>query len=118
MGKNIRSKRWCMAALGTVMCLLAALFAVEAKVAWYSPAGSARAQISYAKLRAAEPAKLMVHGQSQTVPGHLPVVSVLAACALLCAAVTGLHDSAPRPLKLSKSPAFSASHFFRPPPRV
>jgi len=118
-GFLIRHSR--LTALGIMLCLLAALFAVEAKIAWFSPAGSAGAQISFAKARPAEPPKMLP--QRFVSPALAPheaygTLSMLA-LVLLLAVVTGLvsqvvHARTP----VFSSPGFSSALFFRPPPSV
>lgn len=107
---------------GVVLCLLAALFAVEAKMAWYSPAGSARAEISAAKLQPADVTKLISH-LSNSAPFQIPQApdfyenAAVMALALLCmAAMSLVARLAPRHQQVCAAPSFSAPLFFRPPP--
>src|SRR5271169_2844938 len=81
-----------LTALGIMLCLLAALFAVEAKIAWFSPAGSAGAQISFAKARPAEPPKMPAqHFASPTPPVHdFDGTAILVAAIFLIAAASTL----------------------------
>ncbi len=104
-----------LTALGIMLCLLAALFAVEAKIAWFSPAGSATAQISYAKARPAESPKAL--SQRLTSPGldFVGTATVLAA-ALLPAMTTMVVRRTPEHLQTGVSPGFRSSLFYRPPP--
>ena len=108
-----------LTALGILLCLLAALFAVEAKIAWFSPAGSSSAQISYAKARPAEPPRALP--ERFTSPVALPLdfagtATLVAAAMLLAVASTAVVRLAPVRPQVSASPGFSPSLFFRPPP--
>lgn len=112
------TQHWKLAALGTLLCLLAALFALEAKVAWYSPAGSARAQISYAKLRPAEPSKEMTHPPAPISPESPSffILPALFTLALVIPCEVKWKALFPKRAKVSASPGFSTLLFFRPPP--
>ena len=110
-----------LTALGMMLCLLAALFALEAKMAWFSPAGSAGAQISYAKARPAEPAKpLAQQSASLAPPTHdFDRTAILIAQILLIAAASTLviRRVPARPL-IAESPGFSSALLVRPPPSL
>jgi hypothetical protein len=105
-----------------MLCLLVALFAVEAKIAWFSPAGSASAQISFAKARPAEPPRMLSKRfVSPVPPAHdFAGTAMLLAVAwlLLASATIGLHRVFPARAQVCVSPAFTASLFFRPPPAL
>jgi len=108
-----------LTALGMMLCLLAALFALEAKIACFSPAGSADAQISYAKARPAEPPKILPqHFASPAPPAHdFDRTAILSAEILLIAAASTLIiRRVPARRAVAESPGFSAALFFRPPP--
>ena len=102
-----------------VLCLLAAVFAIEAKVAWFSPAGTPPAQISAAKLQLADAPEHIAQVLAAPVDPHfapaqvllLVVLTALVAAALLTSRVID------RPIKFSDSPGFSPSLFLRPPPQ-
>lgn len=103
-----------------MLCLLAALFAMEAKIAWFSPAGSPTAQISYAKARPAEHPKMLEQLlAAPELPAHefsaaVPLLALaLALVTVTSALAAGLLIG---PAKVSSAPAFSASLYFRPPP--
>lgn len=116
-GFLIRHSR--LTALGIMLCVLAALFAVEAKIAWFSPAGSATAQISFDKARPAEPPKAYPHGMTSTTPpAHdLAATATFVAASILLAAIAAVMLLPARPrTQLALSPGFSASLLFRPPP--
>lgn len=111
-----------LTALGIMLCLLAALFAVEAKIAWFSPAGSASAQISFAKARPAEVPKVLSQGfESPVPPAHdFSRTAMLLAFAwlLLASASAGFYRVVPARPQVCASPGFTASLFFRPPPAL
>ena len=110
-----------LTALGILLCLLAALFSLEAKIAWFNPAGSASAQISYDKASPAEPLKAFPQGFTAPAP---PAHDVAGTTALIAAAlfltVTAVFAVTPAPTRppLSISPGFSSSLFYRPPPAL
>jgi hypothetical protein len=118
-GRLIRHSR--LMAVGIALCLLSALFAVEAKVAWYSPAGSATARISSAKLLPTEAPKLFPQRfASPFSPSHDSAENAaLVAFARVSVTTTILaaRTASSRP-PVSASPSFSPSLFFRPPPVV
>lgn len=110
-----------LTALGVVLCLLVTLFALEAKIAWFSPAGSAGAQISAAKARPAEqpkslPVRLTWHD------GHAHDFSViptlLASFLLLFVTAIVVDASAPNQIQATISSGFDPTRFFRPPPSI
>jgi len=115
-GQSIRRSR--LAILGIVLCLLAALFAVEAKIAWYSPAGSASALISSTKLQAADAPKLILHASSVLAPAlhFIENAAVLSLALFWLALMSRAAQTAPARLQVSASPSFSPPLFFRPPP--
>ena len=109
--------RWRLTALGVVLCLLAAAFSFEAKIAWYLPA-AAHTHISAAKLQPAEAPKLVA--QALAFPAH-PIhpdsqLAWLAVFALLAAALAPRRHTDPDLTQASKSPGFSPFRFSRPPP--
>jgi len=114
-GFLIRHSR--LTALGIVLSVLAALFAMEAKIAWFSPAGSATAQISSDKARPAEPPKALHHHFNAPTPQAVDfagIATILTAILLLVHVV--VLRRRPFNLSPSASPGFSAALFFRPPP--
>lgn len=118
-GDLVRHSR--VAALGIVFCLLAVLFAVEAKMACYIPAGSANTQISSAKLMPADGPRLIAQAiDSQAQASRLfnedvpPVVIALLYLALVSLIARAGRSS----FQFSASPRFSISLFFRPPPSL
>src|SRR5436305_6900250 len=108
--------RWQSTVLGMLLCLLAALFAVEAKVAWYGPAGSPCVQISSAKLQPADTPRLAAPIDAPSFPiAWLPQVAAILAFAMIWrrAGILPRHFS---PFVVPGSPRYFSSLFFRPPP--
>ena len=103
--------------MGIVLCLLAALFAVEAKVACYGRLGSAPSQISASKLKVADAPRLVAHALASSEL----VLSLFGTTAIVSLTLTlGVTRWAPRPVDalpvLFLSSSFSPHLFFRPPP--
>jgi hypothetical protein len=108
-------------ALGFVLCLLAAVFAVEAKLAWYIPAGTPSAQISAEKLQRADASKLIA--QALTSPAasqHFPAEAPLLAIALQLALPVRIdvHKPGHHRTKVRATFSFSPPLFRRPPPQI
>lgn len=102
--------------IGVVLCLLAALFAIEAKLAWYAPDSAPASQISASKLLAADAPRIA----EQAVASSLLPLSFIDALFLLALVLTApaigfVHRT---PIRLPKPRAcdYSSSLFFRPPP--
>jgi len=108
-------------ALGIALCVLAALFAFEAKLAWFSPAGTPSAQISSAKLQPADASKLLA--QVLAAPSNLhqvptpAVPTLLLVVPILMVAAFPARRRVSDRLKFSSSPGFIPSLFLRPPPK-
>jgi hypothetical protein len=104
-----------------MLCLLAALFALEAKIAWFSPAGSADAQISYAKARPAEPPKILPQDFASPAPpadSFIAIATLLAVAHLMAPnAVARVNVVRIRPV-VFRPDIFPAALFFRPPPSL
>ena len=110
-----------LTAFGVVLCLLAALFAVEAKIAWYSPQGSVNTQISSGKLQLADASKIFAHDAVTLVPPtpDLNETVAVVTLALMClAAMSVAARSVPNRQQVFAGPGFSVSLFFRPPPTI
>ena len=106
-------------ALGVGLCFLAAVFAIEAKLAWFSPAGTPPAQVSPSKMQPAGAPKLVAHA----LPAPVASESALAAAPLLVtlillAPLTPFAFSTTKRHRMSiyASPAFSLL-LRRPPPQ-
>jgi hypothetical protein len=120
-GFLIRHSR--LTALGIMLCLLVALFAVEAKIGWFSPAGSASAQISFVKARPAELPRMLSQGfESPAPPAHdfagTAMLLVVAWLLLLAPSSVGFYRVFTARPQVCVSPGFTASLFFRPPPAL
>lgn len=119
MESRLSARRLRVTALGVVLCALAAVFAFEAKLAWFSPAHSPSAQISAAKLQPADAPRQVAQALSapaslHLVPAEAPLLFGLAI--LIAAAVPVPLVSRDRH-KVSASPSFSPPLFLRPPPQ-
>lgn len=109
--------RWQFTAVGVLLCLLAALFAIEAKLAWYGPAGSAAAQISYSKAQPADAPKFSLRSVTPSFPAPsvleiatlLTLILLTEACRLLLRPLEARSAALP-------SSGLSPQLFFRPPP--
>lgn len=110
-------RHWRISALGSVLCLLAALFAVEAKLAWYNPNGRVRVELSSTKLQAAEASRQVHQALASPAPVPHPPVQLLQFLSF-----TSLVPVLflPRQADVPPAPnwsAFSPPNFLRPPPR-
>lgn len=109
-----------MLALG--LCLLAVLFALEAKVAWFGPVNGPTGDIQSQKARPADLPAVVAHGVS-TLP---PVTFPLALIFFASVAASACTESNFLPgvkvdcnyLSVSAAPYFSPALFFRPPPTL
>lgn len=107
-----------LTALGVMLCLLAALFAIEAKLAWFSPAGSPSAQVSAAKLQLADAPRHVSQALAAPDPQHFSAeVPVLLLFALLLTAAPVLLSPQDSRARVSASPGFYSPLFRRPPPQ-
>jgi hypothetical protein len=110
-------RHWRISALGVLLCLLAAVFAVEAKVGWYSPNGHIRVELSATKLQAADAPRHV--GEALTAPAPVPHPPMELLLFLSVAVIVSIRFI-PRLTENALPPAwpsFSPPHFFRPPPR-
>ena len=101
--------------LGIVLCLLAALFAIESKLAWYEPVGSPTFQISASKLQAAEGPRLIAQALASSLPApYLEEIATILAFIIGAAGCAVLPEKAQTARALSFG--FSPNLFLRPPP--
>ena len=118
MDQRHSTVHWQLTVLGMFLCLLAALFAVEAKVAWFGPDGSPSAQISASKLQPADAPKVATPIDAPSFPtAWLSEIAVILAFALNWRRISVL----PRQRwssRIPASPSFFPSLFFRPPPGI
>jgi hypothetical protein len=109
-------------ALAAGLCLLAFLFALEAKLARYSPASGPLVAIQSAKARPADLPELVSHGVSAhpEAPLQFALVYVSALTAIVYA-IGEFHcrfDVGYRRRSLFATTYFSPGLFFRPPPAL
>lgn len=104
------------------LCLLAMLFALEAKTAWYGPANGPRSDIQSEKARPADLPAVVTHGVSTlplaTFPLALVFLSSVAAIAWTGADFLSGIDVDFSHVPVSAAPYFSPGLFFRPPPAL
>ena len=110
--------RWRLTAIGAVLCLLAAVFSFEAKIAWYGTS-PADAHISATKLQPSEAPDLV--SQVLDSPAHpmqpASQIAWLAVFVLLAAPLAPVRRSDSDLARAATSPGFFAFRFSRPPPR-
>jgi hypothetical protein len=106
--------------LALLLCVLAFLFAFEAKLAWYSPARGLYGQVSATKALPVDSPALVAHGTPPPAPLQNQVTfSVLA---ILMAVSLGASDAVQGRRPLFTRPSFFIAfyllppNYFRPPP--
>lgn len=104
------------------LCLLAVLFALEAKTAWYGPANGPSGDIQSQKARPADLPAVVSHGVSalSSVTFPLALVFLASVTAITRRNVNFLSgvDARFNHIPVSAAPYFSPSLFFRPPPAL
>src|SRR5579862_895134 len=109
-------------ALTVGLCLLAVLFALEAKFAWYGPANGPLTTIQSAKARPADLPELVSHGASahpaSPLQFALVYLSVLVTAVLVKSESFCRLELASKRQSLSATTYFSPGLFFRPPPAL
>jgi hypothetical protein len=96
------------------------VFAIEAKIAWFSPAGSPSAQISSSKLQAADGTRESTHifgGAHPLDPAQTPLPRIFAAAVATVAAIP-FHWPLRDAFLAQVSPEFTSPLFRRPPPQA
>ena len=119
MRGGLFDRHWRLSVVGLVLCLLAAVFAFEAKIAWFSPPGTPPAQISATKLQPADAPRLIAQALATPMSQHLPAdPPLLLAVAPLLALRSpfAFRESAADSIKAYASSSFSPPMFRRPPP--
>jgi hypothetical protein len=116
------SPRFSSTALAFGLCLLAFLFAVEAKLAWFSPARGPAADIRAAKALPADTPVVVSHGITAPDPVH-PLAPFVFLAAFAAACMLGADFLLTRPVACRQHPVSAAAYFFpglffRPPPRL
>lgn len=116
--------RWRLIAFGAVLCLLAAVFAFEAKIAWYGST-AADTHMSAAKLQPSEAPRLVSKALIKQGAGAradlAPQVSQFAWLVVftsLAAASTQVRRSDLAKIQASAISGVSSSRFSRPPPAI
>jgi hypothetical protein len=104
------------------LCLLAILFALEAKTAWYGPAAGPGCDIRAAKAWPAGSPKVVNHGVPSPDPAH-PGVHFAVLLASSMAPAPRIHPRVTGDIPRNHLPFFSLAHFspsifFRPPPAL
>src|SRR5579859_3729779 len=101
-----------------ILCLLAVVFALEAKIAWYMPPHTLGSEVQDAKALPADTPQLIPHGLSGQPPlfiflpfTFLFALAAVCICRPLFYCGVKVNDRSP-----SSSSAFSPGNFFRPPP--
>jgi len=102
------------------LCLLAALFAVEAKTAWYRPANGPGSDIQSQKARPVDLPALLSHGTTLPPAALQPVLVFLASVAAIAWTGTAFVSEVDPGFHIAvcASPYFSPGLFFRPPPSL
>jgi hypothetical protein len=109
--------RWHLTALGAILCLLAAAFSFEAKIAWYGPT-TADTHVSATKLEPSEAADLVARALAFAAhPMYTaPQIEWLAVFAVLAVPFAPRRRADSEFTRASISPGFSPFRFSRPPP--
>lgn len=109
--------RWRLTAIGAVLCLLAAVFSFEAKIAWYGTT-AADAHVSATKLQPSEAPNLVA--QVLASPAHpmqpASQFALLAVFTLLAARLAPLRRADSERVRAATSAGFFPFRFSRPPP--
>ena len=104
------------------LCLLAVLFALEAKTAWYGPAKGPGSDVQSQKARPADLPAVVSHGFSTLPAVTLPLPLIFLAFAAVIAWTNAhfLPGAAVdfNRVPVSAAPYFSPGLFFRPPPAL
>lgn len=119
LGSFVPSSRLRRAPLAIGLCVLAVLFALEAKTAWYGPFAVPGGAIRAAKALPVGLPELVDHGVPAPDPAHPGVAFATlpaGATVWLPRAKGPALDETPRSHLLFFAACFSPSIFFRPPP--
>jgi hypothetical protein len=104
------------------LCLLAVLFALEAKTAWYGPMNGSSGNIQSQKARPADLPAVVSHGVSTLPPVTFPITLIfLASVAAIAWMDTNFLPGVDvdfNHMPVSASSYFSPGLFFRPPPAL
>jgi hypothetical protein len=120
LGLLVASPNFRRTSLALVLCVLAFLFALEAKAAWYGPVVGPGSDMQAEKALPADLTKMVEHGVTTPEPVHpqFPDSILTAWAVVLCggAVVLPVRVIVNEHLQVSAAPYFSPSIFFRPPP--
>jgi hypothetical protein len=102
------------------LCLLAVVFALEAKFSWYGPTNGPSGDIHSQKARPADLPEVVSHGTSALTPVIFPLTLIFLASVAAIAwtdanFLPGVDVDSNR-IPVSAASYFSPSLFFRPPP--
>jgi len=104
------------------LCLLAMLFSLEAKTAWYGPSNGVSSDIQSQKARPADLPEVVSHGvsTSPSVTLALALIFLASVAAIACMIAHFLPgaDVDFNHIRVSTAPYFSPSLFIRPPPAL
>jgi len=108
--------------LALVLCLLAVLFAVEAKTAWYGPTTAPGGNVQSQKARPADLPAVVSHGVSNSPRITFALALIfLASAGAIASMVAGSFPGAKAHssrIQVSAAHYFSPGLFFRPPPAL
>ena len=115
---ELSKKCWHSTALGLMLCVLAALFAIEAKMAWYLPTSTPTTQISATKLQQADAPLLVAHAlsSSDNFVSHLNEVAKVLSLRVIVEEPGFRWRTAETHLDRVIPSSFTPQLFFRPPP--
>lgn len=107
-------------ALACGLCLLAIVFALEAKTAWYGPAVGPGSAVRAAKALPADMPRVIEHGVPVPDPIHpnIPFAVLAAGVMEQSADVPARREIVRSHFPVSRSSYFSPPVFFRPPPAL
>jgi hypothetical protein len=120
LGFFAASSQFRRAPLALGLCLLAFLFAVEAKTAWYGPVVGPGSAVRAAKAWPAASPQVVKHGVRALDPSH-PGIQFVAILATAAACLAGIKLARADKISNVHRPLISATYpstnlFFRPPP--
>lgn len=104
------------------LCLLALLFAVEAKTAWYGPVVGLESPVSAAKALPANSPEVVEQGVPVPDPTHPQIAFATIATKIIVGSLKALVPANGEAFR-NRAPVFSAAYFsplifFRPPPAL
>jgi hypothetical protein len=105
------------------LCLLAFLFAIEAKTAWYGPAVGFCSSVRAAKAQPVTTPEVVEHGAPAPDPAHpdasfAALAPIAVALSLLCFSAQARNEIVLSRLPQFPAAGFSFSNRFRPPPAL